>query len=301
MNEGAVPFVGTEAVAAGLSRRQLARRYEAVYRNVYIPKGQQLTAASRAKAAWLWSGRRATLAGLSAAAVQGTRWIDAGLPAELFRRCDPADGILIYRDKLADDEVTLVNDIPCTTPARTAYDLGRRGTLTQAVIRLDALAQARRLSSADVHPLVFRHRGAKGIVQLRKALDLMDGGAESPQETRTRLLLVRRGGLLPPETQIAIVDEYGRVFARLDMGWTEWKVGVEYDGVQHWVDPAQRTWDIDRAAELATRGWTIIGVSSDLLKYRPNVVITRVREALYRAGYRDEIRLDAHESRKAVS
>jgi hypothetical protein len=46
------PFIGTEALAAGLvSRRDLRNRYEVVYRNVYLPKGYELTAATRAKAA----------------------------------------------------------------------------------------------------------------------------------------------------------------------------------------------------------------------------------------------------------
>ena len=185
------PFIGTEAVAAGLvSRRQLSGRYQAIYRNVYIPRGEELTAGSRAKAAWLWSGRHATLAGLSAAAMHGSLWIDPGLPAELMRRGDEVDGIVIHRDKLADDEICLVDGMLTTTPARTGYDLGRRKNLTQAVIRLDALARATGLCRRDVDPLGARHRGARGVVQLRRALDLMDGGAESPQETRTRLMLM---------------------------------------------------------------------------------------------------------------
>ena len=125
MTEAAAPFIGTEAIAAGLSRRQLSRRFEAVYRNVYIERGALLSARSRATAAWLWSGRDSTLAGLSAAAVHGARWIDPSLPAELIRLGDPVDGIVIYRDRLADSELCVVDGMPTTTPARTAYDLGR--------------------------------------------------------------------------------------------------------------------------------------------------------------------------------
>ena len=110
----------------------------------------------------------------------------------------------------------------------------------------------------------------------------MDGGAESPQESRTRLLVVR-SGLRKPETQIVVRDRFGYPFARIDMGWVEWKVGVEFDGAQHWTDPAQRTADIDRYAELAARRWIIIRVSSDLLRYRPAVVVARICHAL-RAG-----------------
>ena len=295
------PFLGTEAVASGLvSRRQLSCRYEAIYRNVYKPRGEQLTASSRAKAAWLWSGRDATLAGLSAAAMHGSLWIDPSRPAELVRRGDEVSGIVIHRDVLVEDEICVIDGMAATTPARTGYDLGRRDTLTRSVIRLDALARATGLCRRDVDLLVDRHRGARGIVQLRCALELMDGGAESPQETRTRLVLVREG-LPPPQTQIVVVDEFGHPFARVDMGWEEWKVGVEYDGAQHWLDPAQRTWDIDRWAELEARGWVIIRVSSDLLRYRPDVVIARVVEALRRAGWRGEIRVNARWTLKDLS
>ena len=70
---GVDPFVGTEVLAAGLvNRYQLATRHDAVYRNVYVPRGQQLTPVQKAKAAWLWSGRRATVAWLSAAALHGS-------------------------------------------------------------------------------------------------------------------------------------------------------------------------------------------------------------------------------------
>jgi hypothetical protein len=71
-------------------------------------------------------------------------------------------------------------------------------------------------------------------------LELVDGGAESPQESRLRLMLVR-GGLPMPQTQIVFSDDLGNARIRVDMGWPEWKVGVEYDGEQHWTDARQRS------------------------------------------------------------
>jgi hypothetical protein len=261
------PFIGSEARRAGIvTKRTLRSRHEMIYRNVYVPKGLEITAASRAKAAWLWSGRNATVAGLSAAALLGTRWIDGTLPAELIRRqaCD-VEGIAIHRDTLRVGETCTVGGIPTTTPARTAFELGRRGTLNTAVIRLDALANATGLQPVEITLLGDRHHGSRGLVQLRQAVDLMDAGAESPQETRTRLLLVR-AGLPKPTTQVVVCDDFGMVYARIEMGWEEWKVGVEYDGTQHWTDPAQRTRDIDRYAKLTADGWLIVRVSSELLK-----------------------------------
>jgi hypothetical protein len=281
------PFRGTEALASRIViPHRLRTDYEMVHRNVYIPRGQQLTPVTRAIAAWLWSGRTATLAGLSAAALHRTNWIEAWLPAELNRRSrDRAQGIILHSDTMWDDESCVRDGIRMTTPARTAFDLGRRKGLTAAVVRLDALARATELKVADVELLVDRHRGARGLVQLRQALPMVDGGAESPYETRTRLVLIA-GGLPWPQTQIEVLNEWGAVLARIDMGWEEWKVGVEFDSAHHWTDPAQRTRDIDRLAELEDRGSTIIRVSAELLRYRPAVVVARTRRALHAAGYR---------------
>jgi hypothetical protein len=279
------PFRGTDALAAGIvTPHRLRTDFEAVHRNVFVPRGKKLTPVTRAVAAWLWSGRTATLAGLSAAALHRTAWIDDWLPAELNRRSrDKARGIILHSDTLDEDETCVRDGIRVTAPARTAFDLGRRKGLTTAVIRLDALMHATEVKAADVELLAERHRGVRGLVQLRQALVMTDGGAESPYETKTRLVLVG-GGLPRPQTQIEVLNDWGAVMARIDIGWEDWKVGVEFDGAQHWTDPAQRTWDIDRLVELEARGWTIIRVSADMLRHRPHVVVARTRSALLAAG-----------------
>lgn len=238
----------------------------------------------KARAAWLWSGRRATLVGVSAAAVHGTRWIDPALPAELNHSSQhKTAGIILHSDALAADEIETAKGLPVTTAARTAFDLGRRKGLTSAVIRLDALMRATGVQSADVGLLAERHRGSRGIVQLRQVLALVDAGAESPQKTRTRLVLTN-AGLAPERTQIDVYDRDGYHIGRVDMGWATWKVGVEYDGTHHWADPRQRARDIDRQAELEALGWRIIRVSADILRVRPASIVIRVWQALRAAG-----------------
>ena len=268
-----------------VTRRTLRSRHDQVHRDVYVAKGEKLTPVTRAVAAWLWSGRQATAAGFSASALYGTQWIDHQLPAELYRRNGkPVDGILVHRDELFDDEVQLAQGIPATTPARTAFDLGRRGRRTQALIAVDALANATRLLPSDVTPLVERQRGVRGLVQLREIINLMDGGAESPQETRTRLVLID-AAMPRPTTQIIVYGNFaGRRYAKVDMGYEDFKVGVEYDGEHHWTEPRQYAYDIDRHAELLARGWVIIRVSADMLRYRPDVILMRTCAALRAAG-----------------
>ncbi len=85
------------------------------------------------------------------------------------------------------------------------------------------------LTVGDIEGVAAGHPGVRGLRQLGRTLQLVDAGAESPYESRTRLLLVR-AGLPAPETQIEVSDGSGRVFARLDMGWRRWRVAVEYEG-----------------------------------------------------------------------
>ncbi len=275
-------FVATEALASGdLTRRDLMRSYAKVHRNVYTRAGVELTALDRAYAAWLWSGRRATLVGHSAAALLGSKWIPADLPAEVAhtRRGVP-NGIAIRSRRIRDDELCTVDGIQCTTGARTAFDLGRLLSKDLAVIRIDALLNATRAPISAVESIAARYPGARGIRGLRTALDLADGGAESPQETRLRLLLVR-SGFPRPVTQIYVPpNQWGRVPRRIDMGWPDRMVGVEYDGEQHFKNPDDYAKDIERLEFLANCGWKIVRVSSRQLRYEQPAIVCRVARAL---------------------
>jgi very-short-patch-repair endonuclease len=81
-----------------------------------------------------------------------------------------------------------------------------------------------------------------------------------------------------------VFDRFGAFEGRIDMGWDDWLVGVEYDGAQHWTDPAIRARDIDRQAKLEALGWRIVRVSADMLGYRPYIIVERTRAALRAAG-----------------
>lgn len=261
--------------------------YDPIYPGVYVPGGIDLTASQRAEAAWLWSRRRAVVAGHSAAALLGAKWVDAALDAELtYVNRRPPAGIIVHSERLIADEVSEVGGIAVTSPARTAFDIGRRVTSRlRAVQQLDALVNATDVKAVDVEAVASRHPGARGVVRLRRVLLLVDGGADSPQETRTRLALID-AGIPAPQTQIVVRDEYGEFVARIDMGYENLRVGIEYDGPQHWTNPEQRDRDIDRYTALQDLGWVIVRVSSELLRYRQATFIARVVAAMRAAGWR---------------
>lgn len=287
MTELLWPFVGTEALTSGaISERKMRRLYTQIYPGIYVPPNAAVSARDRAQAAWLWSKRRGIVAGLSAAAMRGAKYIDQSEPAELIhdnRR--PPKNLVVWTERVLPNELATMNAMRVTTPARTASDLGRHvESRTAAVQRLDALANATGLKDVDVEAVIAEHPGARGLPRLRTVLPLMDSGAESPRETLARLALID-AGLPVPRTQVRIFDEYGQFVARVDMAYEEFKVGIEYDGPQHWTDPGVRQRDIDKQFVLSQLGWLIIRVSRDLLRYRRATYVARVEGALRSRGY----------------
>lgn len=274
------PFRGAEALDSGaLSVRQLRRDFVAVYPGVYVPRWVEPSPAQRARAAWLWSRGNGVVAGVSASAIHGSKWIDAAHPAELVHTNRRAPAMLtIHTDALLASETTVIDGMTVTTSARTAFDLGRRLPVVDGVQRIDALLNATHIRVDEIEKVAERHPGARGLTTLRRTLDLVDGGAESPYESLTRLMLVR-AGLPRPQTQIRVADEFGFTVAYLDMGWPDRQVAVEYDGAQHWTDARQRRRDIERLTALEGLGWIVIRVSSDMLR-TPAAVVKRVRAAL---------------------
>lgn len=285
MDSIGVPFRAAEALDAGLlTFRELRRFHTAVYPGVWVTRGVDLSAIDRAYAAWLWSDRRGVVSGLAASALHGAKWVEPDTLIELVhlnRR--PPRGVIVRGDRLLEGEAQVLGGIPVTTPARTGFDLGRRLPVDQAVERIDALMNAADVKAEEIDAVIARHRRVRGLRSLRTVLKLVDGGAESPYETKTRVLLLRNG-FPAPQTQIRIADRYGVVVARLDMGWRQWRVGVDFDGAAHWTDPAQRERDVDRYWVLPELGWTDIRLTSSMLHNNPRRFLDRVSTALIANG-----------------
>ena len=280
-------FIGSEAITNGvLTEHQLRRWHRQLFRDVYLPKWDAPSLDDRILAAWLWSRRRAVVAGVAASALHGALWVDAETPIELVApSARPQRGLVVRNETLDNDEATWVKQLPVTTVARTAFDLGRHLPRRTALARIDALMRATPFSLEDVNLLAKRYRGTRGLRRLKDVLPLVDGGAASPRETWLRLLFID-AGLPTPTTQIPVYDGC-RFVAMLDMGWEEYKVAAEYDGDQHRTDRRQFVKDINRLADTQDLGWHVIRVVNE---HRPNEVVSRVHQALVRRGYRRDLR-----------
>lgn len=268
------PIVGTEAIASGaLTRAQLRWRYTALYPDVYVPNNARICLFTRAKGAWLWTGRTGIVAGSTAAGLWCIGSADDSGPVELIatRRRTPR-GVVIRQQRLGEDEVRRMGELPITSPSRTALDLGRLLPREDAVVRLDRLAAATGVTYEQVAVLVDRYRGTRGIEQAREVVDLMDSGAWSPRESLLRLMLID-AGMPRPQTSISVGDDYvGTVLA---LGWPGPRVGVDFVDLR--TDRCAIRQQISHRDVLQMNGWIAIEVDDD---YRMPSTVYRVREAL---------------------
>lgn len=271
-------LIGSEALATEeVSRYELRSRFTRLYPDVYVPPETPLTVGLRSEAAWLWSGRKAVIAGMPAAKLNGVEWVDDNESIELIGgNARSPKGIVTRSDVMLADEVKTIGGLPVTTPVRTAYDLGRRGELRAAVARVDGLMRFAGVTKSAVEDLISRHPHTRGLRKLEQVLRVADGGAESPRETYLRLLINETGDFPPLVTQIPVPKPDGLSNYFLDMGWVDVKIAVEYDGEDHQRDPDKFADDIVRLEYLQQRGWIVIRV---IAKNHRAEILRRIRRS----------------------
>jgi G:T-mismatch repair DNA endonuclease (very short patch repair protein) len=166
--------------------------------------------------------------------------------------------------------------LPVTTAVATTLRLASMLPGDEAVVAVDRMLGT---GIVDLEPL--RERAAtgrgRGAARARRACALADGLAESPQETRLRLLMVG-GGLPPPVAQYRVLDAGRSFVARVDFAWPEHKVAVEYDGLWH-AEEGQFAKDRRRLNRLREAGWTVVFVTAGDLR-DPDRLVARIAAAL---------------------
>ncbi|MEU7839736.1 DUF559 domain-containing protein [Micromonospora sp. NPDC049114] len=186
-------------------------------------------------------------------------------------------GVVVHRTVLPVRPV-LVRGLPCVPAARCAVDLARAARRLDALPVLDAALRSGVVSQDDLLAEVSAHAALRGVRQARSLIALADGRAECRQESQLRLILID-GGLPPPEPQLWVTDRFGIRLYRLDLGYRERRVGVEYDGLSH-LDRDRLRHDRERVNWLDAAGWRMRYFTDRDLYRRPHHVIATVRTAL---------------------
>jgi very-short-patch-repair endonuclease len=186
-----------------------------------------------------------------------------------------------YLAELPAGDVVTVHGVPVTSPARTALDLARYTERYMGLAALDMFSHRGLVSLDEVAERVRALKGHRWIARARALLALADPRAELPGESWMRLR-IHEAGLPVPDLQIRLRDEVGRLVYRLDMGYDECMVALEYDGEQHHRTTAEQSRHDDlRRADIERRwGWTAYAFHAGHVLGRRPVVEATVIEAL---------------------
>lgn len=191
-------------------------------------------------------------------------------------QCQPkATGVRGRRLLLPDDHVTTLGGMRITTPERTWADCAAFMGWTDTVAMGDHLLRSGLASLESMGRMVAWCRGRRGVVNLRRALAVLDPGSESAGESWTRARLLDAG--IPRPVCNPVVELVGRT-CRLDMAWLAERVAVEYDG-EEYHDDQHAAHDARRRTELADAGWIVVVVRKEDFAHFDDV-IDAVRSAL---------------------
>jgi very-short-patch-repair endonuclease len=257
------------------------RRLVAVQRGIYqvgplpLPRARELAAAFAGGPEARVSHRNAAcLAGLLEADRDINR-VEVTMPRRMRRRIE---GVRIHRVRdLRADEVTVLDGIPVTTPARTLLDIAETES-RRVVEQAYATALRKRLVTSDaMREIVERHPTHRGAPLWRRLL----AQHEAPAFTRSRaeeklLALTERAGLPRPQLNVQVLGH------EVDFVWRDARVIAEVDGYAFHASSASFGADRRRDAELTAAGYRVLRFTwSDLGEGRFQTIV-RLAQALLR-------------------
>jgi hypothetical protein len=213
-------------------------------------------------------GSDALLSGPSAAHLHGLTALPPTpvhlvVPYENRKRA--RDGIVIHNAGGLDDDREERHGLPVLSLERVVVDLLCTTWPPKALAVLDeSLA---RLAEAD-RP-AFRRRLQKRLQERpdprgtrigTRLVDLATGRSESPPESWLMWLVVDMGFPVP-EANLPVRDVKGREMYRLDLGYEELRIAIEYNGYA--AHAGRDEADAARLRDLQRRGWIVIMVDVD--------------------------------------
>jgi len=249
------------------------------------------------RAALLSEGDSACLYGVAAARVwkvEGLPAVDEAIEVAVVggpsRRSLPASRthaadvdlppIVVRQIPVAASELRVVEGLRVRDVGLSVIDAGLDLDRASALSVLDSALHLRLVSQDDLMMLVAAAKGRPGIARLRPLADLADGRAESPLESRIRLICVD-GKVAPDVLQHPVYDASGVLVAVGDLGWLLGRrrpLLAEADGKVHDLPTAVYR---DRR-----RGNVLVATACDTVRFtwadsrRPPYVLYVVRSAL---------------------
>lgn len=196
------------------------------------------------------------------------------------RRALVARGIVGHKLQLREGQCRVWDELRISGPELLWCELGTLLSVPDLVAAGDYLIHHELpiITLPRLREAVAQHPGRRGKPALREALELLNDRAESPQESRLRVHLLRAG-----VGELAInlpITTSGGFRYRVDIAIPDAKMIIEYQGDHHRERQQYRS-DMTRNSRLEADGWFIIMVNADDLQ-NPTELVHRICSVLAR-------------------
>ena len=246
-------------------------------RGVLLDADRVLDLRTRCAGALLWTGGTGVVVGPTAAALHGCTAV-GGFPVHVrvpyVHRFRSRQGVVVHQGDVAERDVVMMDglrvlpldlavaEVLCSSPRRAAL-----ACADQALREIRASDRAGFV--AQVAERLAARADRRGTKRAAALLDLATGQPETAMQSAFVLVLADCG-LTGAVCQHEIRDRSGRLRARLDFAWPEWRVALECDETEEGVTPNEY---------LRARGWIVLrGDIHDLSD--PTDLVTRLRTAI---------------------
>ncbi len=279
-------YTWRQARARGVTRTQIRVDGLPIARGLFVSRAVEPDLATRCRA---WAARLPDDAafGLQTAA----DLIGAPCPAHdgvavilTPRRVLPQHtGLSVHARRLGPDDVIEREGLRITSGAQTFLDLAARLPPRLLVPLGDGLMRAGVLDARCLADRLARADRVRGVARAREwAPRLTPSAASAPESVMRYWLMTSR--LPEPEVQAPVHDRSGRVVVHADLGYSRWKVALEYEGRQH-AEREQFGRDVDRYSLMAADGWLVLRFAARHIG-GPTAIVDRTTRALLSRGWR---------------
>jgi hypothetical protein len=191
--------------------------------------------------------------------------------------------LVVHSRRLEPEDVVAHEGLRLTSGPQTFLDLAAELPPQELAAVGDALMRAGHLAADALDRRLARAHRVRGVVRARDCAPLLSPLAMSRPESVMRYWLVT-SDLPEPQLQIPVHDRWGDIVAHGDLGYSEWRVLLEYEGRQH-ASHDQFGRDIDRYSLMGADGWLLLRFAARHIN-GPRVVVDRTRRALISRGWR---------------
>jgi len=261
-------------------------RWVSPYDGVYRVAGSPRTWKGDVIAATWAGGERAVASHRIAAALWGLpggRTTPVEITCPRWRRTRHVGLVVHESTRLEGAEITMVENIRCTTVERTIFDLCSFAGSATIDLAIDAALRCQLTSLNALHETHDRlaTRGRRGGLRFRAALNTRTGAA--PHESAPERLVARAlvsAGLDEPSPQHTVTTGDGRFVARVDLAYPDRRIAIEYDSYQEHTGKVALVRDSARRNALAAAGWTVLSATAEDLRHGCRQLVRDLRQLL---------------------